>query len=202
MLRSTLIAVGIVGMASAPLMAADPIRPAPAPAFPVITSPTSVHDWTGFYAGLTAGYGFVSTSAPVDNRSGFGGAIHAGYYQDFGQWVGGIHGEFAPSALTDLSVGNRSVGNAGRITARLGAKVGETGNALLYGTAGAAVVESRQGGAHYTDWGWTAGVGASYAFTDHLSVTGEVTYTRFENAAGTSYNVQGTAVTLGLSYHF
>lgn len=202
MLRTVLVAVAMVGATSIPVLAADPIRTAPAP-LPSIIYPTSVtHDWTGFYVGATVGYAHVSTSAARPNESAWGGSLHAGYLHDFGDWVVGVQGDFVPSAFSHLTSGNRSLGNAGRIVATAGAKLGAGGNTLVYGLAGAGVAQNSNAGTNYTDWGWTVGAGVRHAFSDNWSVNGEVSYAHFDHVGGTNNRVEGFGVGLGISYHF
>lgn len=199
-MRTTLAIAVLAGFAAAPALAADPIMPAPFVPSPI--SPVSAHDWGGFYAGATLGYGWASSNAPVPDQNAFGAALHAGYNLDMGDWVVGLRGEYAPAALTDLSVGGRTLDHAGRLTAIAGMKLGPRGETLGYFLGGAGVARSSAGGADFTDWGWTVGAGVSQALGEAISVSGEVTYARFDDVGGTSYDVDGVGVSLGLSYHF
>src|SRR5690554_3242572 len=128
MRSSTLAIAVVVGFATMPAMAADPIAPAPYVPSPV--TPVSVHDWSGFYAGISAGYGRVSSNSPLPDQTGFGAALHAGYLHDFGDWVAGVRAEFAPTAFTDLSAGTVTLGHSGRVTGQLGMKFGTAGSTM------------------------------------------------------------------------
>jgi len=90
------------------LHAAD--LPAP-PTFEDPASPPADFDWTGFYLGLHAGYGFGTTDMSVTDGGGFStdydidgwlGGAQAGYNHQFGSsgmWLIGIEGDIALTGI-------------------------------------------------------------------------------------------------------
>jgi outer membrane immunogenic protein len=83
------------------------------------------YNWTGFYAGVNAGYGWGNTNTDISflpsavafgeapftinsSRSGFIGGIQAGYNYQFGQWVLGIEADISGASITG-SGGNNAL---------------------------------------------------------------------------------------------
>jgi outer membrane immunogenic protein len=184
---------------SVPAMAADLIIPSYTPE---VMSSLSVHDWSGFYVGASAGYGWASSNAAVDDESGPGVALQAGYNHDFGSWVAGARAEFVPSSLAEVEVNGRELGNAGRVVGTAGVKIGDTGSTLAYGMAGVGIATSSEGDEDFTDYGWTVGAGVAQALTENVSVFGEVSYARFDDVADTKFDVDGVGVAAGVAYRF
>ena len=59
--------------------------------------PQPTHNWTGFYAGVLAGYGFGNTdwfSVPFQGDGGLGGVV-IGYNQQVGNILLGVEGDFS-----------------------------------------------------------------------------------------------------------
>jgi opacity protein-like surface antigen len=91
-MRTISCAAALLLMAAAPVHAADkPLLPAPGK-----TAPSGPHDWTGFYAGVDAGYvgsdSQWSTAAPGATPRSFGAGTptfgtHAGYNYQLGSGV-------------------------------------------------------------------------------------------------------------------
>ncbi|PIK71841.1 hypothetical protein CS379_17205, partial [Methylobacterium frigidaeris] len=151
MIRITLLsAIGASLLAVQAAQAADaPVRPLPAPAFPVLP------DWSGFYVGSQFGGvaggrgargvasgdggGVVPTLfggrggrtgiavAPVEGRTVFQG-LHAGVNGQWGAVVAGLEGDVASLGPLDDVLGS--------VRSRLGLASGQV---LVYGTAGLAV---------------------------------------------------------------
>ncbi|MBB4051110.1 outer membrane immunogenic protein [Devosia subaequoris] len=169
---------------------------------PVIDKPGQTTDWSGFYAGVFAGYGggrATSTGVvsgnvtDVDVRGGLLGAT-VGANAQFDNFVLGLEGDLA---WTDVNGSATCVGNPtfdcnGTLN-WLGSGKLRGGMAfdslLLFGTAGVAAggitasVNPVPGGAtgsfSSTVWGWTVGAGAEYAVSDAISVKAEYSYYDF-----------------------
>ncbi|WP_214477736.1 outer membrane protein, partial [Mesorhizobium sp. dw_380] len=156
------------------------------------------YSWTGFYVGAqvggawndsrwspVGGLGFVPFNT---NGSGvvYGGQI--GYNYQINQFVIGIEGDFAGSTVKGDDQCSTTAGTTcetkqdylGSVRGRLGYAVDRF---LIYGDAGVAFTkykfaetdfpQSFGGGSRV---GWTAGLGAEYAFTDHWTAGVEWNY--------------------------
>jgi outer membrane immunogenic protein len=83
------------------------------------------YNWTGFYAGVNAGYGWGNTNTDISflpsavafgeapftinsSPSGFIGGIQAGYNYQFGKWVLGIEADISGASITG-SGGNNAL---------------------------------------------------------------------------------------------
>ncbi|RDE07668.1 outer membrane protein [Pelagibacterium lacus] len=199
-MKTTLAIAAAIGLTALPAVAADVIQPAPI--MPILTSPVSAHDWTGFYIGLTGAYANVSSNSGAPSENIFGVGVHAGYMLDMGDMVAGVRAEYSPSSLSNLSVGGVTLGDVGRLTGQFGLKLGDGGSTLAYAMGGLGVARSTNAGTDYTDLGWTVGAGVTQALSDSFSLTGEVSYIHFDNVSGTTVDVDGVGVVIGLSYHF
>ncbi|MET4632565.1 outer membrane protein [Kaistia defluvii] len=221
---------------------------------PVVVAPAAFN-WSGFYAGVHAGYAWGSED---DNQSslfgdpptpqiltdsiadsfdmdGFIGGVHAGYNWQMDQFVFGVEGDLDYANLKG------SEGYAGYVTnfggdfvtgelqmesqwqASLRARAGYAfDNFLVYGTGGIAFADGKMSSNGYnedlgasfssddsnTHVGWTAGVGAEYAFSPNWIARAELRYSDFGHK--TYQLLEGpvdadftqTAVTVGLSYKF
>ncbi|WP_114945166.1 outer membrane protein [Microvirga calopogonii] len=177
--------------------AADlPSRYSPAPAYNALP----VFTWTGFYAGLNAGYGWnVGDSRFYDpafgtvrgsRGGGFVGGAQAGYNYQFGMFVAGVETDLQYAAVGNkgASYGTTyydgdSDGFFGTIRARAGVAFDR---ALVYGTGGFAYgdIGGNRGydpvlGHHTGDevnWGWTLGGGVEYAITNNFTAKVEGLY--------------------------
>jgi len=145
-------------------------------------------DWTGFYAGVSAGgiwgtASYDSPGAPETNYEsdldGFLAGVQAGYNWQAGDLVFGLQSDFAyTSAETDEGDALTWLGTT---TGRLGFAVDSL---LFYGKAGAAYgvsdVSFTWDSVTYdeSDWhfGWTAGVGAELALDENISIFAEYDY--------------------------
>jgi outer membrane immunogenic protein len=190
------------------------------PAPQAFTSHVSAMDWTGFYAGLNAGYGWAAVEVGGvtfdDGRGLFGGA-QIGYNHDFGGFVLGAEADFQ---ISDISyeqtplpgvTARTALDNFGTVRARAGLAIDRF---LPYVTGGfawgnASVSVSGGGGANLslndTYAGWTVGAGAEYAILDNLSVKGEYLYTDFGAAdfgTGVDLNLTSHVVRAGVNFHF
>lgn len=192
-----LAAAAALAIGAATAHAADlPSRYSPAPAYNAMP----VFTWTGFYAGLNAGYGWnVGDSRYYDpafgttssNRSGgFVGGGQIGYNYQFGMFVAGVETDLQYAAVGNkgAAYGNiyypgDSDGFFGTIRARAGVAFDR---ALVYGTGGFAYgdIGGNRGydpllGHHSgdeTNWGWTLGGGLEYAITNNFTAKVEGLY--------------------------
>jgi outer membrane immunogenic protein len=179
---AALVAFGAVNSAGAADLAARPYTKAPAMI-------AAVYDWSGFYIGANAGYGWAQDSR--DNNAGVniasydakgataGGQI--GYRWQTGAWVWGLEGQGNWAELggnTLITNGNSrastDVDAFGLITGQLGYA---WNNVLVYAKGGAAVVDQRftfrnavtnalgtVNTGYSTHWGATAGAGIEVGF--------------------------------------
>ncbi len=151
-------------------------------------------DWSGFYGGLVAGYGFgnsqhcdspgCSYDGPSVDSDGLIGGLAAGYNHQFDKFVLGIEADYMVLDMKGASGDTAAYGCLGRCatevdslgTARLRAGVAMN-RYLPYLTAGVAVsdVYASLGviGRDKTLWNFVAGAGLEYAATDRLSLKAE-----------------------------
>lgn len=176
--------------------------------FPAISGPGSAYNWTGFYAGLEGGMGFVDPKGKTFNApmgAALAGALVGGNYQ-FGSLVvgaeadgGGVMGAHQVQPLL-VSTGSNYYAN---IRGRLGYAIG---NILPFVAGGAAfndVHVSYPAGQTFLQnrVGWTAGAGVEYGFTPN--VIGRVEY-RYTDMGRDAYLVSShsDAVLAALVYKF
>lgn len=169
---------------------------------PIIDIPSPAFSWSGFYAGIYAGYGngratstgvATGSVSPVDVQGALlGGTVGAN--AQFGNFVLGAEGDLAWSGVKGSATCagapaydcNGSLDWVGSAKARGGIAVDRV---LLFGTAGVAVggitastnpaPPASTGTFSSTVWGWTVGGGAELAVTDALSVKAEYGYYDF-----------------------
>jgi outer membrane immunogenic protein len=127
------------------------------PASPAAFAPA--YNWAGFFLGGTIGYGLGRNDSTFTGGGGseafflsprgFDGGGILGYNWQFGSWVVGLEGDFQGSTgsgyLTGLAAGttiDQKLSWFGTARGRLGYSVGQ---ALIYGTAGAAFGEVKEG---------------------------------------------------------
>ncbi len=179
-MKKLLLAAGAVMATAAPVLAGDlPYRrndyyQAPPPA--------ALFNWTGFYVGGNAGYGWGS--AIGGDTNGFTGGATAGYnYQFSPNSVFGVETDIAFSSA-DHSAGPRKFESdyLGTLRARLGYSVG---NVMFYGTGGLAYGKNElsQGGLSndQVHWGWTLGAGVEAMLTQNISAKFEYLYVDLGN---------------------
>ena len=205
--RSLLAGVGLIAMAtsaSAADLAARPYTKAP----PMVAA--AVYDWTGFYVGLNAGYGWGRSNldtavvggfgspnqalvSALDtlklSPSGFTGGGQAGYNWQSGNWVFGVEADFE----------------------YFGLRASQTTPSVFVGGGNFAVFNQVK-----TDWLFTARPRVGYAFARSLLyVTGGVAVTDIKytsnlidpvfgtsNAASTTQTKAGWTVGAGWEYAF
>lgn len=220
-----LYAAGAVSLAAlAPMAAKAADMPQYTPP-PVVTA-VPMWDWSGFYLGLNAGYGWSQSggvsmgfldpgatffgpclaagSCPAGlsyDRNGFVGGAQAGYNWQVDQFVFGVEADIDYSDMDGTGALATAVAPFanGWFRSRseiqwLGTLRGRAGlaidRALIYGTGGLAyggvkdsfqwgyptLGQVYQGRASNTEWGWTAGAGFEYAWTDNFILGAEVLY--------------------------
>jgi outer membrane immunogenic protein len=197
-----------------------------APATTPFYSATSVTSWDGFYAGVSGGYGWgTTTTTPAigttDNASsGWNFGAQAGYNVDLGGLIVGGEGDLQWTNLgysEPLAAGGSFEGKLdmfGTVRARAG---GTFGQVMPYVTLGAAfgrgTAQTVGGGTttsqSTTHFGWTAGVGIEAKATENISVKAEYLYV---DLGSQNYNLPATGalnvaqrfsvIRAGVNYHF
>jgi outer membrane immunogenic protein len=169
---------------------------------PVVAPVPDDFSWTGFYAGLQAGYswGDLETNVVIGNdrdeefeADGVVGGIFLGYNLGLtdamvigieGDFEGtGIEAEEDDEALDGIGY-DADVNWQGSVRGRLGFSFDRV---LVYGTGGVAFANfdtSFDDGVDgddddETELGWTAGAGVDFAVTDNIFVRGEYRYADF-----------------------
>jgi outer membrane immunogenic protein len=185
------------------------------------SSPIYAPVWSGFYAGVNAGYGWASWSPPGGgslDMKGFLGGGQLGYNWQIGSFVIGAEGDVQYSAQkqTDTTAGITSEAKI----PWFGTARGRVGYAfdsfMVYATGGAAwtnfkVSASALGltvSTETTKAGWTAGGGVEWMFMPRWSVKAEYLYI---DSGTTSLTVAGLTASgklkdsiarIGINYHF
>ena len=200
---ASVLALGVVGAQAADLTYEPAPVAAPAPA---------AFNWTGFYLGVHAGAAITDFDYNVegigfsDDNTGFLGGVQAGYNWQFDNIVIGAQTDFS---YTSAKVSEDGFENKlewlGSTTARVGYAFD---NFLVYGKGGVAYGQSKINvlGADDSKWhtGWTAGVGAEYAFTQNITGLIEYDYVDlgskdyFDNAV--SADLTSNVIKAGLNY--
>jgi outer membrane immunogenic protein len=192
----------------------------PPPEYAVKAPVYRVFDWTGFYAGINAGYGWGSShydfgAAGIDRFNTNGGLAGGtvGYNYQFGQTVLGIEGDFDWANLN---------GNGACVAGSCQTKIdwlstvrGRLGYAfdrfMPFVTAGAAFGDVKTGipGVGFqsdTRAGWTVGGGAEYAVAPNWTIKAEYLYVDLGksscNVCGANVKVDENIVRAGLNYKF
>jgi outer membrane immunogenic protein len=219
--RLMVASAGFLAALAVPAFAADPAvdLPMTAPGF----------DWTGYYAGLQAGYGWGQSdisgtdggpfSVSPDIDGGFVGGHVAGLWQ-FDQAVLGAEADLNYSPINgtaDLVPGNNfgtDVKWFGSVNAKAGYAVDRV---LVYGIGGiafAGIETSQTAGTAFdssrTSVGWTVGAGIDFALTDKFVVGAQYRYYDFGSEhydapdafADRDQNVKLNTVGINLSYKF
>jgi outer membrane immunogenic protein len=213
MKKILLAGVALFGLAGAASAADLPARAAP-PAAPIIAA-VPVFTWSGFYVGVNAGYGWITSDRLYDplfgyvggnNDGGFVGGGQVGYNYQIGSFVVGLEGDlqyadlgdrFRFNTVTGLYEKDNSDDWFGTVRARAGVAFDR---ALVYATGGFAFADDNTG--------WTVGGGLEYAFTNNLSAKIEGLYVNVENdnrfRAGVvgDDNTEFGVVRAGLNYRF
>ncbi|MBZ9794075.1 outer membrane protein [Mesorhizobium sp. ES1-4] len=222
MYRPLVASAGLLAALSVPAFAADATIDVPmtAPGF----------DWTGYYAGLQAGYGWGRSdisgidggpfSVSPDTGGGFIGGHIAGLWQ-FDEAVIGAEADLNYSSID----GTAELGGPGNVLGTdikwfgsVNAKAGYAiDRVLVYGIGGiafAGVETSQNARTAFSDTsttvGWTLGAGVDYALTDKFVVGAQYRYYDFssEHYDGSNgfvardQDVKLNTVGINLSYKF
>jgi outer membrane immunogenic protein len=173
-----------------------PSRMEPPPAY---VPPPPMLTWTGLYAGLNLGGGWLdrsdgnwlfSTSAL--NTGGLIGGAQIGYnYQFTPLFVAGLETDIQGSSVGGGGWGATRVDWFGTVRGRAGVSL-LNAQLLIYGTGGFAYGDLRLnngwfGGGSRTATGWTAGGGLEYAFLPNWSAKVEYLYTNLGADYGPLY---------------
>jgi outer membrane immunogenic protein len=182
-----------------------------------------VYNWTGFYIGANAGYGWGNTSVKDEESfniktHGWMAGLHTGYNWQFGSLVMGPEFDIGLSGVRgkdpffddkDIHVNQRWNGSA---RLRVGLPVDGLGpnGMMFYGTGGLAVAGWRSkiddiDKDSRTHFGWTVGGGIEMPFGS--SVTGRIEYIYSDYGAkkyfdGAKLDPNLNAVRFGISYRF
>lgn len=195
----------------------------------LLASPAMAADWSGFYAGLNAGYAHGDVSVRDTNGGvapgpfhyktdgGFGGA-QVGYNFQFNKFVVGVEGDVGYIGIKGSGrIGSASAtshqdltldsGFYADITARAGY---ELGYGLLYGKGGYAYFDTNAKQATTNPGyaptgtgaldGWVAGAGYELRLTRDVSVKVEYLHFDFGTAGGYQTNVGDLSSPLGYQF--
>ncbi|RPE71627.1 opacity protein-like surface antigen [Pacificibacter maritimus] len=167
-----------------------------APEAPVYVAPveTAGADWTGFYAGATAGYGYGEDAAEDADDSTYG--VFGGYNYDMGDWVVGGELEYSKSDMENAGV---EVDDMTRLKLRAGYDFGKV---VVYGIAGANYTNATIAGTDYSDTGVSYGIGADYAVTDNIVAGLEVLQNDFNEFDDSGADLSATTVAAKVGFRF
>lgn len=187
-----------------------------APIAPAVTA-LPIFAWTGFYAGVNAGWGFGQFSgsgAPsFKDPSGFTGGGQIGYNYQMGNIVLGLETDLnyanlrATNSATGIGGSKATVDYYGTVRARAGVAIDRflpyiTGG-FAYGGSTVTVPGFAKTSPSHT--GWVAGAGVEYAFTNNLTARIEGLYVDLDNKrtpTGTRLGSEFGVVRAGLNYKF
>jgi outer membrane immunogenic protein len=217
--------VGALALLAVPLAAQAADVPIKAPYYKgAPRSVVSYYNWTGFYAGVNAGYGLGTSSwslpgtAVKPKGAMFGGT--AGYNWQSGAIVYGIEGDFDWSGVKgSADCGGVTCTTTNNWLATFRGRVGYAFDRWLpYVTAGGAYgnvkatlsapVPGVTTSASSNQFGWTFGAGLEYAFLGNWTAKVEYLYVdlgRFNTGVGAVVNnvsFKENVVRVGLNYKF
>ena len=172
----------------------EPVVTAPAPVIPAMQS----GDWTGFYSGVSLGFGKSYTKGIQQDGTLHIGGINLGYRYDMGQVVVGGELSFDKDNI-NVGAANRTINNTTALKLIVGTDLGKT---LVYGSVGAARADATLAGVKASDTGYTVGIGADYALTQRFTIGGELSANRYNNFHGSGVTLKDTAVALKVGFRF
>ncbi len=221
-MKKLIIALGAATVLAGPAFAADLPETTFAPS-PIAQAP-NMFDWSGFYAGLNAGYAFGDlnvTPLPQADLDGWIGGIQAGYNYQWDSIVFGIEGDVQfggmDSSTTYATRPPLTVSSDLEWLSTIRGRVGVAFDSLMpYVTGGVAFgyndVEISAGGVSISDdnWhtGWTVGGGIEFAISENLTMKGEYLWVDlgdenyFPNLGGIEGDADLSIVRFGLNYMF
>lgn len=219
-MKQTFFACAALIALAAPASAADLAARSPASYTKAPATVSPVTNWSGFYAGVTGGYGWSSDADTAKFKGGFGGGT-LGYNWQGGSMLFGLEADAVGGAIKSSNplagvTFNDSVRAMGSVTGRLGYVAN---SALLYVKGGYAWANNRASAVtaagnvddSKTHSGWTIGGGAEYMFAPSWSVKAEYMYANFASANYFNNVVPGGldsgtlklhTVKAGVNYHF
>lgn len=223
--RLLLSSAAIVAMTATAFAADLPARTAPAA--PAFTPFMPAFTWTGFYAGVNAGYGWGNFTGVGGDQfrdpDGFVGGGQIGYNAQFGQFVVGLETDLQGIDFRERPTlgGIGAVGADARATldyfgtvrARFGFAALE--RTMVYATGGYAYgrakvsIPAAGGSDSNIHHGWTIGAGVEHAFTDNLTARVEYLYTdlekktfRFPDGTTTRAGADFSTLRAGVNFKF
>jgi outer membrane immunogenic protein len=193
-MKRILIGAALSGLIAVPAMAAD--MPARMPVKAPLPAAVAYYNWTGFYVGGHAGYGwgdsdffFPGPDTATSHRvRGFVGGAHAGLNWQINQFVLGIEGAVSLDKLdgsstcpSGIHTCETDVDHFWRAGARAGFAFGPAGNWLVYGMGGFARAKVKSGtvviatgvdvaGDSVHHHGWYGGGGIEYAMSPNFII--------------------------------
>ena len=193
-LKSHAIAAVIVVGAAGGAWAADisPPRPAPAPA--VVAPPVLKYDWSGFYIGVNAGYGWaretasasafgLTASASQDLSGAIAGGL-VGFNWQSGMFVGGVEADYqwSDQKNSQTILGTTFTDRISAFATVRGRAGVAIDNVYIYGTGGYAHFEFKSEAPGFSSTtnlgGWTVGAGIDVAVVGNLIARAEYLYLR------------------------
>ena len=182
-------------------------------AAPSYTSAQPVFSWTGLYGGFNVGAGSSGDGAfsnvlgaDAGKVRGALGGLQVGYnYQLSPMFVVGIENDLVGTGLSNHdAVNSAAVSVPWLMTGRARAGVALLDSRLLlYGTAGLASGELKDGPINKMKMGWTAGSGAEWAFSPQWSAKLEYLYVDLKHDNLPDWNAaKFHTVRVGVNYHF
>ena len=192
----------------------------------VQASAQSTYDWTGFYAGFGAGYGFFdakdkSWGGGNPDPDGFLATAFAGANYQIGQMVLGVEADISGGDVTGSNLGSGGylvpleVHYIGTVRGRIGYAMGDL---VVYATGGMAYArffaehDQPPAGAATREFelGWTVGGGIDWHVANNWFMRAEYLYTDFgTNTFGFSgggdphrVSIDGNMVRLSVGFNF
>lgn len=163
---------------------------------PVVAMPADMYNWSGFYVGAQAGYGWGDAEYSTNAGNGSSGSfdidgvfagLNVGYNIQHGSWVFGVEGDVSWSGIEGSGIAfdtddiSAEIKWMGSLRGRLGYAFD---NVMPYVTAGVAVADTEisisglmNASDSNTHVGWTAGIGVEVGLTQAISTSLEYRYT-------------------------
>ncbi|MBP1849802.1 outer membrane protein [Rhizobium halophytocola] len=197
----------VTALTATPVFAADLTYNEPAPSFTDTAAPS---DWTGAYAGVNAGTASDRVN-PFSGDKEFTGGLQAGYNTEVGGVIVGGEVELSHMGDASVDVPGGDLKERHRVAAK--AKAGmPLGSTLIYGTAGVAMTNLRDGRNAEGPDGWKPGLligaGIEQKITGPLSAKVEYDYVRtgdvrtFSGGTTSESDISDHTIRAGLNYKF